>query len=228
MADKTQKAPGRTRQIVEVFKRTIALDRAALWLMILGFTAPIGASVVIGFLFPGGVLGWILWIILGLTSGLLVAMIILGRRAEKAAYLSLEGKPGAVGAVLGAPLKRSYRGTAEPIAVNPRSLTAVYRIVGAPGIVLIAEGNRAEAQQLLEAERKRASKAATGVPIHAIWVTTDGKGTPLPLVVKTLGKMKRKLSRREVVTVQARLSALSQALPIPKGIDPRKMRASRR
>ncbi len=109
MADKTPKAPGRTKQIVEVFKRTIALDRAALWLMILGFTAPIGASVVVGFLFPGGVLGWILWIILGLTTGLLVAMIILGRRAEKAAYLSLEGKPGAVGAVLGAPLKRSLQ-----------------------------------------------------------------------------------------------------------------------
>ena len=228
MAKNTSKAPGRIAQIVDVFKRTIQLDRAALWLIIGGFIAPIAASIVVAVLFPGGVLGWILWIIFGLTTGLLVGMIILGRRAERAAYLSLEGKPGAVGAVLGAPLKRSFRGSAEPVAVNPRSLTAVYRIVGAPGIVLIGEGSRVEAQQLLEAERKRASKAATGVPIHAIWVTTDGKGTPLPQVVKTLNKMKRKLSRAEIKTVHARLSALTNALPIPKGIDPRKMRPTRR
>lgn len=228
MAKNSSKAPGRTAQIVDVFKRTIKLDKTALWLILLGFFAPIVASVVVGILFPGGVLGWILWIILGITSGLLLGMIILGRRAERAAYLSLEGKPGAVGAVLGVPLKRSFRGTAEPVAVNPRSLTAVYRIVGAPGIVLIAEGNRVEAQHLLEAERKRASKAATGVPIHAIWVTNDGKGTPLPQVVKSLNKMKRSLSRAEIRTVQSRLAALTTALPIPKGIDPRKMRPARR
>jgi hypothetical protein len=155
-------------------------------------------------------------------------MMILGRRAEKAAYNSLEGRPGAVGAVLRAPLKRQFRGSEEPIAINPRSLTAVYRLVGAPGIILIGEGNRTEAQHLLEAERKRAAKAATGVPIHAIWVTTDGKGTPLPQVVKTLNKMKRTLNRNQVKAVHARLSALSTAMPIPKGIDPRKMRASHR
>ena len=191
MAKKTSKAPGRFSQIVDVFKRTIAIDKSALWLIIAGFAVPNIAAVVVGTLFPGGILGWILWILLGLTTGLLLAMVILGRRAEKAAYQSLEGKAGAVSAVLAAPLKRNFRGTAEPISVNPRSLTAVYRIVGAPGIVLIGEGNRTEAQQLLEAERKRASKAAANVPVHAIWVTNDGKGTPLPEVVKTLNKMKQ-------------------------------------
>ncbi|MCX8528517.1 MAG: DUF4191 family protein [Rhodoluna sp.] len=228
MAKQTSKEPGRISQIVDVFKRTIAVDKAALWLILGGFALPIVISVVVGILFPSGVLGWILWVLVGLTTGLLLGMLVLGRRAESAAYRSLEGKPGAVSAVLAAPLKRSFRGTAEPVAVNPRSLTAVYRIVGAPGIVLIGEGNRAEAQHLLEAERKRASKAAASVPIHAIWVTTDGKGTPLPAVVKTLNKMKRSLSRNEVKTVHARLSSLTNAMPIPKGIDPRKMRASRR
>jgi hypothetical protein len=46
--------------------------------------------------------------------------------------------------------------------------------------------------------------------------------------VKTLNKMKRTLNRNEVKVVHARLSALTNALPIPKGIDPRKMRAARR
>ncbi len=228
MAKQTSKNQGRFAQIVDVFRRTIAIDKTALWLIIAGVTLPIVASVIIAALSSSGVFGWILWVILGLTSGLLVGMIILGRRAEKAAYRSLEGRAGAVSAVLAAPLKRNFRGTAEPISVNPRSMTAVYRIVGAPGIVLIGEGNRTEAQQLLEAERKRASKAAANVPIHAIWVTNDGKGTPLPQVVKTLNKMKRQLSRNEIKAVHSRLSSLTSALPIPKGIDPRKMRAARR
>lgn len=220
--------PGRFKQIIDVFKRTVALDKAALWWMILGFTAPIIAAVTAGIVLKADLLSWILWSLLGLTLGFMLALIILGRRAEKAAYLALDGRPGAVGAVLRAPLKRSFRGTEEPVAINPRSYSAVYRIVGAPGIVLIAEGNRADAQQLLEAERKKAARAATGVPIHAIWVTTDGKGTPLNMVVKTLNKMKRKLNRNEIRTVQSRLVALTAPLPIPKGIDPRKVRAARR
>jgi hypothetical protein len=229
MAKSTTKEPGRFSQVIDVFKRTIKLDKSALWFMLCGFLLPVAASIAIAVATANGsVLSWILDVLLGFTTGVLLAMILLGRRAEKAAYKSLEGKPGAVGAVLRAPLKRAFRGSEEPIAVNPRTMAAVYRIVGAPGIVLIGEGNRGEAQQLLEAERRRASKAATNVPIHAIWVTNDANSTPLPQVVKTLNKMKRKLNRNEIRAVHSRLSSLTNALPIPKGIDPRKMRASRR
>lgn len=228
MAKDTTKEPGRFRQIVDVFKRTIELDRASLWWIIVGFAAPLLAGIALCFIFPGNVLGQILWVLLGLTFGVLIAMIVLGRRAEKAAYVSLAGRPGAVGAVLRVPLKRSFRGSEEPVAINPRSFTAVYRIVGAPGVVLIGEGNRTEAQHLLEAERKRVAKAAQNVPIHAIWVTNDEKATALKDVVKTLNKMKRTLSRSEIRVVHSRLAALTNALPIPKGIDPRKIRAQRR
>ena len=69
MAKQTSKEPGRFAQIVDVFKRTIALDKAALWLIIAGLVAPIAVSVVVGFVFPSGVFGWILWILLGITTG---------------------------------------------------------------------------------------------------------------------------------------------------------------
>ncbi len=229
MAKQTSKEPGRFSQVIDVFKRTIRVDKSALWYMIAGFIVPVALSLVAAFTTAGNnVLSWILDLLLGFTIGVLLAMILLGRRAEKAAYKSLEGKPGAVGAILRAPLKRAFRGSEEPVAVNPRTMAAVYRIVGAPGIVLIGEGNRVEAQQLLEAERRRASKAAANVPIHAIWVTNDANSTPLPKVVKTLNKMKRKLNRNEIRAVHSRLSSLTNALPIPKGIDPRKIRASHR
>lgn len=228
MARDTNREPGRTRQIIDVFKRTIEIDRPSLWWILLALIAPTAAGITMAIVAPGGVLGAILYVLLGVTFGFLIAMIVLGRRAEKAAYVSLDGRPGAVGAVLRVPLRRAFKGSEEPVAINPRSFTAVYRLVGAPGVVLIGEGNRTEAQHLLEAERKRVAKAANNVPIHAIWVTNDGKGTALKDVVKTMNKMKRTLSRGEIRIVHARLSALTNALPIPKGIDPRKMRAQRR
>jgi hypothetical protein len=227
MANQTAE-PGRFRQLIDVFNRTRQLDKAAVWWILGGFALPLAASITIAAVFPSTILGWILWVLLGLTTGLLVGMAILGRRAEKAAYGSLEGRPGAVGAVLRAPLRRQFKGSDEPVAINPRSLTAVYRIVGAPGVVLIGEGHRNELMQMIETERKRASKVASGVPVHAIWVTNDEKGTNIRQVVKTLNKMKRTLSRAEIRTVHARLSTMTMAMPIPKGIDPRRARAQRR
>jgi hypothetical protein len=41
-------------------------------------------------------------------------------------------------------------------------------------------------------------------------------------------KMKRVLNRNEVGAIDKRLSALVTAMPIPKGIDPKRMRPSRR
>ena len=228
MAQQQIKEPGRFRQLVDVFKRTVQLDKASLWWILAGVALPIVASVFMALTFTGGVLGWILWILVGITTGLMLGMIILGRRAEKAAYSTLEGRAGAVGAVLRAPLRRQFRGSDEPISINPRTLSAVYRIVGAPGVVLIGEGLRSDLNHLMETERKRVAKVASGVPIHAIWVTADSNGTNIREVVKTLNKMKRTLSRAEVKAVHARLATMTLAVPIPKGIDPRKVRASRR
>lgn len=219
---KEQKEPGRFKQVVAVFRQTMRLDKSAIWITLAGFVAPTAVAVGFSFATNAGVLGWILYTLLGATIGMMLALIIMSRKAEKVAYTSNAGKPGAVTLALQGAFRKGWRGVLEPVAVNPRSLAAVYRIVGRPGIVFIAEGNRNDAAHLLEAERKRVTRAAQGVPVHAVWVTGDAQATPLHELPKTLNRMKPTLNRKQVSSVQSRMVALRNALPIPKGIDPRR------
>jgi hypothetical protein len=151
----------------------------------------------------------------------------MSRKAEAAAYGQIEGQPGAVSAVLRSALKRGWRGSEVPIAVN-RNQDAVYRAIGPAGVVLIGEGVRTRVQPMLEDERRKVQRAVPGVDVKFVWVTQDAEGTRLMKLSTTLLKMKRVLNRNEIGAIDKRLSALVTAMPIPKGIDPKRMRAQRR
>ena len=77
-------------------------------------------------------------------------------------------------------------------------------------------------------ERKTVQRIAPGVEIITIMVTGGEDGVPITKLAATLQKSKRTLNRNEIRTVRNRLSSLGKSLPIPKGIDPRRMRAPRR
>ncbi|MFM2024099.1 MAG: hypothetical protein RLZZ56_112 [Actinomycetota bacterium] len=230
MAKNTAKEPGQIAQIIAVFKRTIELDRKSLWiilgavlLLLVTGTFFTTLSFVTGQWIPG-----ILLIILTLLSTFIAFSLVLSRRAEKAAYASWEGQAGATGAVIQTLLRRNWRGSEQPIAGNPRALDLVYRIVGAPGIVLIGEGRQSGAQVLVDAERKKLQKIAPGVPVHSIYVTESDRAVKLSELRKTIKKLGKKLNRAEVRAVASRLTALGINIPIPKGIDPRRARPVRK
>ena len=230
MAKNTAKEPGQIAQIIAVFKRTIELDRKSLWiilgavlLVLVTGTFFTTLSFVTGQWIPG-----ILLIILTLLSTFIAFSLVLSRRAEKAAYASWEGQAGATGAVIQTLLRRNWRGSEQPIAGNPRALDLVYRIVGAPGIVLIGEGRQSGAQVLVDAERKKLQKIAPGVPVHSIYVTESDRAVKLSELRKTIKKLGKKLNRAEVRAVASRLTALGINVPIPKGIDPRRARPVRK
>jgi hypothetical protein len=164
----------------------------------------------------------------GGLAGFLGSLITMSRRAERVAYKNIEGKPGAVGAVISSALKRGWRTSERPIAINPRTYDAVYRAIGSAGVVLIAEGKRANVRNLVEEERKRVAKIASGAPIHVIWVTDGDDATPIYNLAKTVYKLKRALTRAEVTAVANRLQTVGMNLAVPKGIDPNKFRAPRR
>jgi hypothetical protein len=231
MAKKNEnKEPGQIAQIIMVLKRTIELDRNNLWIILGSVIAVLGTG--IGFsvyLFANkNVITGILLIILTLLATFIVFSLVLSRRAEKAAYGSWEGQLGAAGAVLQTLLKRNWRGSEQPIAVNPRGRDAVYRIVGPAGIVLVGEGHQSGSQMLVDAERKKLSKVAPGVPVHALYVTESSHALKLSELRKAVNKLPKNLKRAEVKVVAARLAALGINLPIPKGIDPRRARPSRK
>lgn len=231
MAKKNEtKEPGQVAQIIMVLKRTIELDRKNLWI-ILGAVLSvfgIGTALTVALFAAGNWITGILLIILTLLSTFIVFSLVLTRRAEKAAYGSWEGQLGAVGAVLQTVLRRNWRGSEQPIAVNPRSRDAVYRIVGRAGIVLVGEGHQTGSQVLVDAERKKLSKIAPGVPVHALYVTESGHALKLAELRKAINKLPKALKRNEIRVVASRLAALGINLPIPKGIDPRRARPVRK
>jgi uncharacterized membrane protein YeaQ/YmgE (transglycosylase-associated protein family) len=228
-APKPPKEPGRLKQMWQVFNMTRRYDKNAVLFMALGFALPVLVGVAAALIFSReNVFGLVMWILAGVLGGLLAALIILGRRAERAAYKQIEGQPGAVGAVLRSSLKRSWRGSEMPVAVNGKTQDAVYRAVGRGGVVLISEGPRSRTTRMLEEERRKVLRILPNVPVTFLSVGPDPDAVPLHRVAAKMARIKPNLTKPEVVAVSNRLTSLSSSpLPIPKGIDPMRMRPQR-
>ena len=108
--------------------------------------------------------------VFGVSMGLLVALIVFGRRAERAAYGQVEGQPGAAAAGLSM-LRRGWS-IQNAVAVT-KNQDLVHRVVGRPGIILIGEGNPTRVRNLLAVEKKKHARFAADAPIYDI---TAGRG----------------------------------------------------
>ncbi|WP_353987916.1 DUF4191 domain-containing protein [Ruicaihuangia caeni] len=228
-ASKTPKEPGRMKQMWQVFQMTRRYDSKAVWYMLAAFLLPVAAGVVAAFLLaPGNVVGFILYVVAGVLAGVLGLLIVLGRRAERAAYGQIAGQPGAVGAVLKSSLRRGWQASEMPVNVSPRTQDAVYRAVGRGGVVLIGEGPRSRTTRMLEDERRNIARVIPNVPINFLYVGPDEDSVPLHKIVRSLNQFKRVLNKPEILAVSNRLNSLGKGgLPIPKGVDPFKVRAQR-
>ena len=226
--DKSTKEPGRLKQMWQVFQMTRRYDDRALLYIVGGIVLPILAGIAMAvFLSGGNVFTMVLWIVAGVLAGVLVGLIILGRRAERAAYSQIEGQPGAVGAVLRSSLKRSWRGSEMPIAVNGKTQDAVYRATGRGGVVLISEGPKTRTQRMVDEERRKVTRVLPNVPVTTISVGPDADSVPLHKIPRTLAKFKPTLTKGQVLEISHRLQSLETPMPIRKGIDPMKVRAQR-
>ena len=225
------KEPGRIKQMWQVLQMTRRYDSLAVWYLALAFLLPVLAGVGLGFLFANPaeqIIGFVLFVIAGLLGGLLAFLIVLGRRAEKAAYSQIAGQPGAVGAVLKSSLRRGWAASEMPVAVSPKTQDAVYRAVGKGGVVLIGEGPRSRTQRMLDDERRSVVRMLPNVPVNFLYVGPDAESTPLHRIPVSLAKIKSTLRKPEIIAVNNRLSSLGKnSMPIPKGIDPFKVRSSR-
>ncbi len=223
-----QKTPGRWAEIFRLFGQTIKVDKLALPLTALVTLSTLAAGVLLAVYASDNVLTTIIYAALGLLASIMLGLIVMSRRAEAVAYGRIAGQPGAVGAVISSAIKRGWRTSEMPVAVNPRTRDAIYRCVGSAGVVLIAEGSRNGTKLILDEEIRKLKRTTPGVQIHIFYVTGDDSGTPLGKLAREIMRLKKTLNRAEVSAVNARLQALGMNLPIPKGIDPNKMRASRR
>lgn len=193
----------------EAFGMTRRNDKRLLPYLILAFVAGF-AVIYLAFLL---ITGWrYISIVPALFTGLIVAMAVFSRRAQRSAYDQAEGRPGAAVYVL-QNMRGDWRLT-EAVAATAQ-FDAVHRVVGRPGIVLIAEGAPNRVKGLLAQEKKRVARIAGDTPIYDLIVGPDGDVALRSLSVKLM-RLPRNLSKDQVSALDKRLAALGamrNALP---------------
>jgi hypothetical protein len=207
-----------------VYKVTRQIDKALDWWMLLGFVGTVAISAGIGVLLNA----WIYLTVLGISLGLFVVLAILARRAEAAMYTQAVGLPGGSLRAL-QNLRKGWSYDEQPVQFDPRTQDAVFRAIGRPGVVLLAEGPTRRVHPLVLQERKRLRVLGNSVPVTVINVGEEEGQVPLRKVSAKLIRMSPVIGKADVSKVYAILRPLGGIRPpIPKGVDPTRVRPDRR
>lgn len=240
MSDQPAKKTGRIAEIRQAYQAIKSLDpHLGRWMLAWGLLTAV-VVVAIGTLVGGGIgSGWFWYsVLVALPSAFLAATIVMNRRGNKAMYDALEGQTGAAGAALSGLGKRGWYADQEPVALDGARGTRaqdmagasmVFRALGRPGVVLLGEGSPGRVRKLLKQEEKKVARVAPGVPVH-LWVVGDGEDeVPVRKISSRLTRMKPVLTKAEVSVVNKRLKSLGGLRPpLPKGVDPTKVRMDRK
>jgi hypothetical protein len=218
----------RRKQFVETYRMAKKTD-PAIGLWILGaFVLAAAVGFTLFYVLPGdGPIGIGIAVVGALLFGALAAMIIFGRRAQKAAYGQMEGQPGAAAAALRM-LRRGWK--TDPVIAFNKQQDAVHRVVGPPGIILIGEGNPHRLRQIMITEHRKHERVASEVPIHEVVCGNEPGQVPLKKLVKHVSKLGRQVKPAEMTDILNRLKALDanrSPIPLPKGPVPTSMKGMR-
>ena len=215
-APKKAKAPrgARLKQIRMAFKATRAQDPKVLPLVLAAFFGPLLLLIAIGLL-VGGVfyLGF-----LGLLLGLVAAAFVFGRRVQATAYSQVEGQIGAAAAVL-TNMRGDWRVT--PAVGFTREQDLVHRVIGRPGVILVAEGAQNRARNLIATEKRKVARIIGDTPVYDV-VVGEGEGqVGLRQLERHFLKLPRNIKPKTVNELDRKFKALpTTSMPIPKGPMP--------
>lgn len=212
---------GRIAQMREAYKITKAVQPLIGWMLLGLFIGILAVFVIVGLLLNSP----IYFLILGIPFALLAVVIVFSRKAESAAYAQIEGQPGAAAAALQT-LRSGWFVT--PAVSVTKNQEVVHRVVGPPGVVLVAEAPAARAATLLANERKRTARFVPDMPIHELVMGNEEGQVPLRKLQRKVMKLPRALRPAEVTELRKRLDALTTTpVPIPKGPMPKGGRVPR-
>src|SRR5579884_2643543 len=195
-------AKQRRAQVLQAFAIQRREDKALLPLMIGVFV--VITAVVFG---VGFALGhqWMA-LPLGVALGVLGALLIFGRRVQRNVFAKAEGQPGAAAWAL-ENLRGGWRVT--PAVAGTAQLDAVHRVIGRPGVVLVAEGTPHRVKPLLAQEKKRVSRLVGDIPIYDIMVGNGEGQVPLAKLPRHLAKLPRNLTAEQIDGLESKLAILS-------------------
>jgi hypothetical protein len=160
--------------------------------------------------------------VLGFAVGLLSVQIFIGIRARKAVYADVADQRGVALQVV-----RKMRGDWKitEMVQFTRNQDFVHRVVGRPGIVLIAEGRPQAARDLLITEARRIKRVASDVPVHEIIIGDRPGDVAIGKLNSHLGRLPRKLGKDQVRALDVKLRAVANtSVPLPKGPLPTHMK----
>jgi hypothetical protein len=109
-----------------------------------------------------------------------------------------------------------------PAVAGTTQLDAVHRVIGRPGVVLVAEGAEHRLKPLLAQEKKRVSRLIGEIPIYDVTVG-NGKGQiTLAKLPRHLAKLPRNISAEQIDGLEGKLAILTtRGAAMPKGPIPR-------
>jgi hypothetical protein len=203
-------------QIFEAFKVQRREDKLLLPLMIGAVVLAVVVAFVVGLFFD---LQWTL-LPLGVVVGVLLAVIIFGRRVQRTVYGKAEGQPGAAAWALD---NMRGRWTVTQAVAGTTQLDVVHRVLGRPGVILVAEGVPHRVKGLLAQEKKRVARVVGDTPIYDVIVGNDEGQIPLRRLQQHIMRLPRNISPSLVDSREARLAALASrgaGAAMPKGPIP--------
>jgi len=231
MSNPMAEAPtGRIAQIRQAYRITKKTDKNIGLILLLTFLVVGGAIGALSWFLSGDSLLWrIVTVILAVVAGILGALIIFGRRAEKAAYAQVEGQPGAAAGALQM-LRRGW--DVKPAVAFTKNQDVVHRVVGRPGIILVGEGNPTRLRTLLTAEKKKHARiVGEDVPVLDVIVGNEEGQIKLTKLVKHVQKQPKSIKPAVMTATLSKLRALDAmrpAAPMPRGPVPTSMKGSRK
>ena len=216
-AAKKQSRRDTWRNVVQAFRLTRESDSRLVPYMA-GLGVLTAAVVYVVVMLVSG--GYYLPIPIAVLGGLLVAMIVFSRRAQRAMFSQAEGQPGAAGWMLQQQLKGDWRLT-QAVA-GTTQLDAVHRLVGRPGVVLVGEGAQHRVRGLIAQEKKKTARITGDTPIYDVIVGTGEGEVRLGKLSRYLLKLPANLSKEQVNALDKRLAALGGGgrMPLPQGPVP--------
>jgi hypothetical protein len=206
-----KKFGGQIRMIKQAYTLTAKNDPKLPWILLIAFVVVAGVIELVGILFDSP----FIFLPLALITGALAALIIFGRRAQGSAYRQVEGQPGAAAWVLEG-MRGDWRVTSG--VAGTAQMDAVHRVLGRPGVVLVAEGVPSRVRGLLAQEKKKVARIVGDTPIYDIVVGDEEGQVPLRKLSTHVMKLPRNLTAAEVNALGRRLSAMGGGrMPVPGG-----------
>lgn len=206
----------RRQQLWQAFQMQRKEDKRLIPYMVGVFLLIVAVFVVLGFVFGA------VWMLLpiGIVLGLLAAFILFGRRVQRSVYTKADGQPGAAGWAL-SNMRGQWR-VKQTVAGNSH-LDAVHRVIGKPGVILVAEGSPTRVRSLLSQEKKKSARIVGDTPIYEIIVGNDDGQVPLSKLERHINKLPSNIDSKRIDTLDGRLAAISGRQPgpgMPKGPIP--------